>query len=85
MGIRTIPCVFGEERRIKKLQCVFWVGMAIFAQPVGTQPGSILMGRVLPGLIKNRVGFGVFFFKTGLFFNKNPAISDSTQLGYILK
>ena len=23
MGIRTIPCVFGEERRIKKFLCVF--------------------------------------------------------------
>ena len=25
MGIRIIPCVFGEEQRIKKLLCVFWM------------------------------------------------------------
>ena len=25
MGIRTIPCIFGEEGRIKRLGCVFYV------------------------------------------------------------
>ena len=38
--------------------------MAIFAKPVGTRPSSTLMGRVLPGLIRNRVGYG--------FLKKNP-------------
>ena len=30
MGIRTILCVFSEERRIKKLWCVFWVAFICF-------------------------------------------------------
>ena len=34
------------------------VGMTIYTRPVGTQPGSTLVGRVLPGLMKNRVRFG---------------------------
>ena len=34
------------------------MGMAIVAQPTDTRPGPTLMDRVLPGLIKNRVGFG---------------------------
>ena len=34
------------------------VGMAIFARPVDTRSGPTLMGRILPGLIKNRVGYG---------------------------
>ena len=32
--------------------------MAIFARPADTRPGPTLMGRVLPGPIKNRVGYG---------------------------
>ena len=40
------------------------VGMAIQARPAGTRPGPTIMGRILPGPIKNRVGYG---FKT-----KNP-------------
>ena len=36
----------------------YFLGMAIFARPVGTQPGTTLMGRILPDPIKNRVGFG---------------------------
>jgi len=32
--------------------------MAIYARPTGTQPSPTLMGRVLPDLITNRVGFG---------------------------
>ena len=53
--------------------------MAIYAQPAGTRPGSTLIGRVLLGLIKNRVEFGFFKKKTqnesgsGLSFGKNPA------------
>ena len=54
-----------------------WVGMAIQAQPASTQPGPTIMGRILPGSIKNRVGYG---FKTknpkrvrvGPDFGKNP-------------
>ena len=34
------------------------LGMAIFALPADTRPGPTLMGRVLPGPIKNRVGYG---------------------------
>ena len=30
MGIRTIPCVIGEEIRIKRLRCVFWVIFCVF-------------------------------------------------------
>ena len=37
--------------------------MAIWARPVGTRPGPTLMGRILPGSIKNRVGYGFFFKK----------------------
>ena len=33
--------------------------MAIFARPADTQPGPTLMGWVLPGPIKNRVGYGL--------------------------
>ena len=46
--------------------------MAIFAQPVGTWPGSTLMGRVLPGLIRNRVGFGFYKKKLKPDPYKNP-------------
>ena len=49
--------------------------MAIYARPTDTQSGLILMGRVLPSLIKNRVGFGFFKKKKpemGLGFGKNP-------------
>ena len=34
------------------------VGMAIFAWPTGIRPGPTLMGRILPGPIRNRVGYG---------------------------
>ena len=34
------------------------LGMAIFAWPAGTRPNPTLMGRVLPGPIRNRVGYG---------------------------
>ena len=30
LGIRTIPCVFREERRIKKFWCVFWMFFLCF-------------------------------------------------------
>ena len=39
------------------------VGMAIFARPAGTQSGPTLMGRILPGPIRNRVGYGFFLKK----------------------
>ena len=42
----------------------FSVGMAIYIRPADTRPGPTLMGRILPGPIKNRVGYG--------FFKKNP-------------
>ena len=35
-----------------------YLGMAIFAQLAGTRLSPTLMGRILPGLIKNRVGYG---------------------------
>ena len=41
-----------------------WVRMAIFARLADTQPNSTLMGRILPGSIKNRVGFGFLKKKT---------------------
>ena len=56
----------------------YFLGMAIFARPVGTQPGTTLMGRILPDPIKNRVGFGFKKKKTqsgfelGLGFFQNP-------------
>ena len=34
------------------------LGMAIFTRSAGTRSGPTLMGRVLPGPIKNRVGYG---------------------------
>ena len=36
------------------------VGIAIFAWPAGIRPGSTLMGRILPGPIRNRVEYGFF-------------------------
>ena len=38
--------------------------MAIFARPAGIRSGPTLMGRILPGPIRNRVGYG--------FLKKNP-------------
>ena len=38
----------------------FLLGMTIFARSAGTQPGLTLMGRVLPGPIRNRVRYGFF-------------------------
>ena len=38
--------------------------MAIFARPVDTRPGPTLMGRVLPGPIRNRVGYEFLKKKT---------------------
>ena len=32
--------------------------MAIFARPAGTRSGPTLIGRILPGPIRNRVGYG---------------------------
>jgi len=34
------------------------LGMAIFARSAGTRSGPTLMGRILPGSIRNRVGYG---------------------------
>ena len=34
------------------------VGMAIFARPADTRPDPTLMGRILPGPFRNRVGYG---------------------------
>ena len=43
-------------------------------RPAGTQPGPTLMGWVLPGLIKNRIGFGFLKkLEAGSGFYKNPA------------
>ena len=67
----------------------YFLGMAIFAQPAGTQPGSTLMGRILPDPIKNRVGFGFkkknpkWVWVGFRFFPKPGPDSDPTQPGYI--
>ena len=52
------------EKKIKQL-IIKWLKptnqelwMAIFAQSAGTRPGPTLMGRVLLGLIRNRVMYG---------------------------
>ena len=34
--------------------------MAIFARPADTRPGPTLMGRILPGPFRKRVGYGFF-------------------------
>ena len=62
--------------------------MAIFARPVDAQLNPTLMGRVLPGPIKNRIGFGLkkkprSGSGSGLGFGKNP-IRTRTQPDYIL-
>ena len=36
-------------------------GMGIFARSAGTRLGPTLMGRILPGPIRNRVGYEFFF------------------------
>ena len=36
---------------------MFWVGMTIFTRLADIQLGPTLMGRVLPGPIRNRVGY----------------------------
>ena len=53
---------------------MFWVGMTIFVRLADIRPGLTLMGRVLPGPIRNRVGYG---FKK----KKNP----ETGPGFIKK
>ena len=37
---------------------MFWVGMAIIARLADIRLGPTLMGQVLPGPIRNRVGYG---------------------------
>ena len=54
-----------------------FVGMAIIARPADTRPGPTLMGQILPGPIKNRVGFG-FLVKPG------PNL-NSTRPGYKIR
>ena len=64
---------------ISNCLCIDWshyffnliIGMAIFARPADTRPSSVLMDRILPGLIKNRVKFG-FLQKPGP--NPYPAL-----------
>ena len=38
---------------------MFWVGMAIFTRLADIRLGPTLMGRVLPGPIRNRVEYGL--------------------------
>ena len=70
--------VWGAKVRDCERDNEVWVRMAIFAWPVDTRFGPTLMGRVLPGPIKNRVGFGFLKKKTrsrfglGPGFYKNP-------------
>ena len=49
--------------KLKKSLIFRKVGMAIFDQPAGTRPGPTLMGRVLLGPIRNRVGYGFLKLK----------------------
>ena len=59
-------------RQILDIACT-QLGMKIFAQPTRTQPGSTLIGRVLPGPIRNRIEYG--------FLKNNPKLDpDITQL-----
>ena len=59
--------------------------MAIFDQPEGTRPGPTLMGRVLPGPIRNRVGYGFLKLKKKKtrsgsgFYQKKKKPRDLTQ------
>ena len=51
---------FSEREECASLPVLFLeVGMTIFAQPAGTRLGPSLMGRVLPGSIRNRVAYGL--------------------------
>ena len=53
-------------------QYILYLGMAIFARPASTLPGPTLMGRVLPGSIRNRVGYEFYLFIYFIFYKKNP-------------
>ena len=53
-------------------QYILYLGMAIFARPASTWPGPTLMGRVLPGSIRNRVGYEFYLFIYFIFYKKNP-------------
>ena len=53
------------DRLYSMLTCVcISLGMTISTRLAGTRPGSTLMGWVLPGPIRNRVGFGSLKKKT---------------------
>ena len=57
--------------------------MVIFARPADIRSSPILMGWVLPGPIKNRIGFGFKKKKLKLgsgFGNLNPVISYITKI-----
>ena len=68
---------------ISNCLCIDWshyffnliVGMAIFARPADTRPNSVLMDRIVPGLIKNRVRSG--------FLQKPGPNLDPAQPGFI--
>ena len=47
------------------LSCIFKVGMAIVARFASIWPSLTLMGRILPGPIKNRIGFGLKKSRSG--------------------
>ena len=56
---------------LSRQKCFFFIyiyiyrGMAIYARPMGTRSGLTLMAWVLPGPIKNKVGFGLKKKKRG--------------------
>ena len=61
--------------------------MTIFARPASTRLGPTLMGQVLPGPIRNRVGYGFFFKKNPKrvwvrsgFYQKNPRLDPKPGL-----
>ena len=55
---------------------MFWVGMAIFARLADILLGPTLMGQVLPGPIRNRVGY---------VFKKKKKKKPETGPGFIKK
>ena len=46
------------KKKKEKRRLLFSLGMAIFTRSADTRPGPTLMGRILPGPFRNRVGYG---------------------------
>ena len=68
------------------------LGMAIFTRSAGTRSGPILMGRILPDPIRNRVGFGFLKKKpepgpgrVRVFINPRPGPTRTRPVSNIIK